>query len=200
MFTETGSLEVAAVSAEPHNFLGRSARNAWSGALLIIGVIAMYRWVVSPHVAYLQAVQRLAPAVDRMAAEDDRIRRSLGPDLRDLQSVRRERADAQEGLFTDAEFTVLIRNLPAVVEQTGCTVVVADFTEGSDLGPGHGADPDPALRIRHAGLTVRGTLDQIAALLDQLQKNRPRVWVDALRMERVPARPVQPADSLLSAR
>jgi hypothetical protein len=153
--------------------------------LLVIGAVAMYNWVVSPHVAYLHAVQQLEPAVERMAAENERIRRSLGPDIRRLQSVRRERAGVQEGLFADTELIALIRNLPALVEQTGCTVVVADFTGGGDPG----ADPDAAFTIRHAGLTVRGTLDQITALLDRLQKHRPKVWIDAFRMERVAARP-----------
>jgi hypothetical protein len=174
-----------AVFPESHNMLGRSARNALAGALFVIGTIAMYRWVVSPHVAYLRAVQRLGPAVERMAAEDDRIRRSLGPGLRRLQSMQQERTDLQEGLFTRAEFTSFIRNLPALVEQTGCTVIVADFTGGSDPGATRGADPDAAFTARPAGLSVRGTLDQLTALLDRLQKNRPRVWVDTFRMERV---------------
>lgn len=170
--------------AKPHKVLGRPARNALAGALLVIGVIALYNWMVAPHVAYLHAVQQLAPAVERMAAENDRIRRTLGPDLRRLQSVRRERADVQKELFAGAEFTALVRSLPELVEQTGCTVIVADFTGSGDPGPGRGAEPNTAFTIRRAGVTVRGTLDQIAALLDRLQEHRPKVWVDAFRMER----------------
>jgi hypothetical protein len=168
-----------------------------SGALFVIGVFAMYRWVVSPHVAYLHAVQRLEPAVERIAAEDDRIRRSLGTGLYRLQGVRQERAVLQERLFTNAEFTTFIRNLPALVEQTGGTVLVADFTGGSNGGSAPGAGPDAAFAIRHAGLTVRATLDQIAVLLDRLQKNRPKVWVDALRVGQLPVRPAAPRDGLM---
>src|SRR5512146_231053 len=108
-----------------------------------------------------------------MATENSRIRRSLGPGLRDLKNARRDRAAVQERLFAPDEFTTFIRSLPALVEQTG----------GTDPGAAHDAGPEAAFTSRHAGLTVRGTLDQITALLQRLQENRPRVWVDAFRME-----------------
>jgi hypothetical protein len=177
------------VLPEAHKMVGRSARNALPGALLLVGIIAMYHWVVAPHVAYLRAVERLAPAVERMAVENDRLRRTLGPSLRHLQRVRQEQADIQAGLFTGGGCTAFIRALPSRVEQSGCLVVVADFTGGSEPRRIRAAGPEAAFSTRHVGMTVRGTMDQIAAVLDWLQENRPRVWVDAFRMERVAAGP-----------
>ena len=47
----------------------KATRNASSAALLAIGVLALYNWVLAPHVGYLHAVQRLGPVVDRVTEE-----------------------------------------------------------------------------------------------------------------------------------
>jgi hypothetical protein len=172
------------LSTQIHNRFSRSGRSALWGALLLIGVAALYNWMVAPHVAYLRAVQRLAPAVERVALENERIGRTLGPSLQHLQDLRRERTAVRAGLFPDAEFTTFLRDLPALVEQTGCVIVVADFTGGNDAAA-TGEGRAVSLRTRQAGLTVRGTLAQITGLLERLQGNRRKVWVDSFRMERV---------------
>ena len=46
----------------------KMTRTASSAVLVLIGVLALYNWVLGPHVHYLLAMQRLQTAVASVAA------------------------------------------------------------------------------------------------------------------------------------
>jgi hypothetical protein len=166
--------------------VGRSMRSALSTALLIIGAIAVCNWVAWPYVGYLHAVQQLEPVVGQMAEEKDRIHGNLDTKLLQARAMERELADIRAGLFRGAEVAEFFRNLPMLVEQTGCLIVLADFTDG-DAGPARRGDKPDALEASHANLTVLGQYEQLIALLERLQNDRRKVWVDSCRVERYDA-------------
>jgi hypothetical protein len=161
--------------------------SALSAALIIIAAIAMCNWVVWPYVGYLRAVQQLEPVVDQMTQEKDRIRGILAPKLRRVRMMQQELAEIRAGLAGSGEAREFLRNLPALVEETGCTIVLADFA-GGDAKSASEADQPQAVRACHASLTVLGRYDQFIALLERLQSNRHKVWVDACGAERLDAR------------
>ena len=170
------------------NSFSFSARRATSAALLLVGLIAMLRWMVWPHVGYLQAVQRLEPVVEEMAGANDRIRRMLGPRLRERRALQRELDGIRAGLFTPAGGPAFLHDLPSWVERAGCTLLAAHFTTEGGAARDGAPDPPDALTACRANVTVAGRHEQIIALLAGLQNHRPRVWVDACRLEASPPR------------
>ncbi len=174
------------MSADRNSRVGRPMRRAWPAALLIIGAIALCNWVAGPYLGYLRAVQQLKPVVGQMAEEKNRIHGNLGPKLRQMRTMERELADIRAGLFRSGEAGEFVRNLPALVEQTGCTIVLAGFAGGA-AGPARPADEPDTLEVSHANLTVLGQYEQLIALLERLQDHRRKVWVDSCRVERLDA-------------
>ena len=158
-------------------------RGALWTALLIIGAIALWNWVAGPYVGYLRAVQQLEPVVGHMAEERGRIHGNLDPKLRQVQTMKQELAAIRAGLFRGDEVAECLRNRPALVEQTGCVIVLADLTDGA-AGPVRRADKTDALEVSRAGLTVLGQYEQLITLLERLQSGRRKVWVDSCRVER----------------
>ena len=55
--------------------LDKNSRNAVYVAMLIIAGIAMYGWIVSPHVKYLQAVQKYRPAKNAVRTPREKLKR-----------------------------------------------------------------------------------------------------------------------------
>jgi len=156
-----------------------SKRNAISVALIVIGAAAMYNWTLSPQVGYLRAVQRYQPVVDEMAEETGRIGGTLDAKRQQLRTMQRELAEARGSLFTREEARVFLGNLQSFVEQTGCKVAVVAFTSDDRTEQPPGSGGPASVVTSQVNLTVVGQYDQIVMLLDRLQNNRKKIWVDS---------------------
>ncbi len=165
------------------NTLTTSKWNALSAALLVIGAVAMYNWTLRPHLGYLRAVQRLEPVVSETAVEKDRVCTTLDAKRLALRTLQQELVKAHAEFFTNEESKAFVRHLQSLVEETGCTVLVAVFA-GDSARQAQEPERPVGLRASHVSLTVQGQYDQIVGLLEKLRSNRQKVWVDSCRMER----------------
>jgi len=157
----------------------KAARNASSVALLAIGVLALYNWVLAPHVSYLHAVQRLGPVLDRVTEERERICSTLDEKVGRWRTLQQDMAALDEGVFRPDRAKTFVRGLLPLAEETGCTVVRADF--GSDAKAERFEEPNVpvVIEVSRMNLDVLGQPDQVSALLQRLRDSRPRAWIDS---------------------
>jgi len=139
----------------------------------------MYNWMISPQLGYLRAVQRYQPVVDEMAEKTGRIGGSLDKKRQQLRTLRRELAETRDGFFTPEEARMFLGNLQSFVEQTGCKVAGANFASDGRTGPSRGSEELAPVVTSQVDLTVVGQYDQITMLLERLQSNRKKIWVDS---------------------
>jgi hypothetical protein len=168
--------------ADPAN-LRHKARHASSAALLLIGALALYNWVLSPHVGYLHAMQRLEPVVERVAEEKSRICGTVDGKLRDLRTLQRERAAVDNALFTPDQAQAFARGLLPLVAVTGCDVVRADFTDRGRTVPSPDPNAPVSIVVSPLSLEVSGQPAQITAVLERMRDHRPKVWIDSCRID-----------------
>ncbi len=174
----------------------KAARNASSAALLIVGVVALYNWVLAPHVGYLRAVQRLEPVVGRVTYERERICSTLDRKVSQWRNLQQAKAELDEGVFTVEQAKAFSRGLLPLVEETGCAVLRADFKPDPRTGPPNAefriGDPTQRLdepnlpvviEVSRMSLDVLGQRDQVSALLQQLRDRRPRAWIDSCQCD-----------------
>jgi hypothetical protein len=162
-----------------------SRRFAATAAPLVIAVAALYNWVISPHVCYLHAVQRLEPVVGRMCDELGTVSGGLDGKLSTMRTLRGELAQVRKGLFTPEERETFLRDVQVLVEETGCTMTLADFTRKDDAKRPHDPNTPVLVEPAHADLTVGGQYEQIVALLQTLRGMPQRVWIDSCRLDLV---------------
>ncbi len=158
-------------------------RHTSSAALVLIGAIALSNWVLAPHVSYLHAMQKLGAALDHVAAEKGRLDGVLATKVRQWQSLRREWTEYEEGVFSVDSAQTFLGGLLPLVEETGCTVVLAECAGQGKVSPTADPNMSPVLEVYHPGLVAAGQPDQVAALLQRLQDHRPRVWIDSCRCD-----------------
>jgi hypothetical protein len=161
----------------------KATRRASSAALIVIGVLAMYNWVLAPHLGYLHAMQKLGSVVGRVVEERDRISSTLDTKVGQWHTLQRELAELDEGVFTADQAKTFVRSLLPLVEETGCAVVRADFVgEGKTTRI---ADPNQTvvIDVSHLNLDALGQPEQISALLQRLRDSRPRIWVDSCQFD-----------------
>ena len=61
--------------------LNRSSRNSIFAALIVIAGVAMYNWIVSPHVTYLYAAQKYDSAMDKIVEKNKAILCLIGMEI-----------------------------------------------------------------------------------------------------------------------
>lgn len=160
-----------------------SKRNALSIALVVVGAAAMYNWILSPQVGYLLAVQRYQPVADEIAARTGRIGGALDEKRRQWRTLQQELAETRDRFFTREEARVFLGNLQSFVERTGCTVAAADSTSDDRTVQPRGSEGPAPVAASQVDLTVVGQYDQIIMLLERLQSNRKRIWVDSCALK-----------------
>lgn len=174
---------------DPREQLSASRRYALTTAPFVIAAAALYNWVVSPHVGYLHAMQRLEPVMGKMAEELDTVAEGLDEKLANMRTLRSDLAKVQEGLFTREESKAFLHDLQTLVEATGCVITEANFTRDGEARR-KAEDPNSltTLEASHVDLTAAGSYEQIVSLLWTLQQQRQKVWVDSCRLDLVDPR------------
>lgn len=153
----------------------------WLGTI-ILGAVAMYGWLISPHVGYLHAMQQLEPVVDEAAAESDRIDAGLEQKRQRVREMDRQCREGRQWLFTAGESRSLVHELNRMATEAGCVLVTAGLVPEPDGRQGNDDRP-PIVEDIHAILTVQGSYDQVAAMLEALRNGRRRIWVDTCYLE-----------------
>ncbi len=161
----------------------RAVRHASSLAVIIIGAVALYNWVLAPQVGYLHAMRILEATVGSLAEEKDRVGGTLAAKIGQWQSLRQELAELEEAVFTPQEAQAFLRGLLPLVEETGCTVVGADLA-GHDKATAIEEPNVPlVVDVFRPSLVVSGGADQLSTLLQRLQDHQPRVWIDSCQCD-----------------
>jgi hypothetical protein len=164
----------------------KAVRHGSSAALILIGVIAIYNWVLAPHLGCLHAMQKLGFVVGHVAKEKDRICSTLDTKVSQRQTLQRELAELEEGVFTAEQAKTFLRGLLPLVEETGCVVVLADFAGKGK--PERIEDPNGPVVVEasHPSLDAEGRPEQVSALLQRLGDHRPRIWMDSCQLDLAP--------------
>lgn len=158
-------------------------RNVLSAALIIATAIAMYNWVLAPHVSYLFAVQKYEPVASNIANENVALCNALEDKRKQLDQLRQQFTQLQSALFTPQQAKEFFRDLQNLAAESGCTVTSVSFPPDQ---------PGPLIRQGDKTLLVvsRGALlgllapyDKVVSLLARLQNSDQKVWIDSFTME-----------------
>jgi hypothetical protein len=162
--------------------LSSSSRNALSACLVIVAAIALYSWIVAPHVAHLQAVQRYEPTVDNIAHGNRAVSSSLAGKKKKLEQLREQSGQYRSMLFTPDKAAELFSDLQTIAEQSGCAVISVNFGAGGARPTARRSGVPARATVHRATLSVVGTYDHIVGLLKRLQARTQKVWVDTFTM------------------
>lgn len=164
--------------------LNNSTRNTIFGALIIIAAIAMYNWIVTPHVNYLYAAQEYESVVNKAEEKNKTFVREIKSKTKKLEKLYGQLAEVRCVLSSPDEAKAFFSNLQVLSEEAGCTVVSLNLVA---------REPSVAKRRKHsdvsgiaansAMLVVSGRYEDIIRLVEKLQNRTKRIWMDSFRIE-----------------
>jgi hypothetical protein len=163
--------------------LNRSSRNSVFAALIVIAGVAMYNWIVSPHVTYLYAAQKYASAVGKIVEKNKAITRELDGKKKELGKLRDQYSQCLGLLFTPDEAKEFFGDLQTIPEETGCTVYSLNLVVGKAGLKDKRSEDTSGMVANSAILSVSGQYNNIMKLLEKLQNRPQKVWVDSFKIE-----------------
>ena len=150
-----------------------------AGCFLVVGLLGVRSWVVTPHLASLKAAQQYERATGDRIEKSRAITGQLRAERTRLEKLAAEYTLLSDMAFSPAKADKFLRNLETVCEQSGCGVASLSFMDGQDQTTG-GAGP--SVVARRVALTIQGGYGSIARLIGKLQTRREKVWIDELHM------------------
>ncbi len=160
--------------------LDKTSRNALYVTLLVIAGVGMYGWIVSPHVKYLQAVQKYRPAIEKIIDKQSDIKRKLVGRRSLLEKLKKQFNDTGTTIHTAEQMQQLFGELGGVAEQYGCSLAKVDLsTDDPEIIIGAESDPSYVESIK-ADLTVLGDFGPLVAYVDCLQTQERKIWINTL--------------------
>jgi hypothetical protein len=165
--------------------LNRSTRNTVFTALIIIATIAMYNWIVAPHVTYLFAVQHYESVINKVVEKNKVIGREVKAKTKNLEAINHQLASARSALFTPDETKAFFSDLQVVSEDAGCAVRSLNVAVSEPfLGDKRKqAGNTSGIVVNSATLTVSGQYSSIIKLLEKLHNHSKKIWIDSFKME-----------------
>jgi len=149
-------------------------------ALVLIGAVAVYNRIVTPHRNYLMAAQQYESAVDHLERKNQTISQYLAVKRKELKELREKFRQTHLELFDPVEAGRFLSNIQTKSEETGCIVSLLTFSTGSLASEEKRSKPNHYITKQQAILSVVGGYTNIVALMDKLQDDPKKVSVDAV--------------------
>lgn len=163
--------------------LNRSTRDSVFAALIVIAAIAMYNWIVAPHVDYLFAAQQYEFAIEKSVEKNKAIAREIEVKTKKLEELSKQLAQSQSKIFTSDKAKKFFGYLQTVLEETGYTVHSLNLSVSKPRPGDKQSAGTSGIVANRVTLSISGQYNNIVKLMDDLQNYTKKVWVDSFKIK-----------------
>lgn len=160
----------------------RSSRNVVLTALVIIEAIALYNWIVRPHVSYLRAAQICESVADKLAKKNRIISNNVTTRRKELKELEERFEHIHIKLFDPVKAKEFFSDIQAMAEETNCVIYSLNFSP-TDSALEAGQEVSSHITANHAILSAVGNYKDAVALINKLQGRPKQVWIDSISIE-----------------
>lgn len=158
-----------------------SRKNVVAVALVLISVIAIYNWFITPHSNYLMAAEKYTVATRAKEKTCRLIESELKLKQRKLDEFA-GRFDSAKQEFFDAETArTFLAGIQSQAEKNRCFVNTLKFSPAKQIITADTNNID--IKEYQVNLGVIGQYADIVMLLDSLQNRKQKVWIENVRLQ-----------------
>jgi len=160
----------------------RSSRNVVFSALVVIEAIALYNWIVRPHVNYLRAAQIYESVADKLAKKNQIISNNVTIRRKEHKELKERFEHIHIKLFDPVKAKEFFSDIQAMAEETNCVIYSLNFSP-TDSALEAGQEVSSHITANHAILSAVGNYKDAVALINKLQGRSKQVWIDSISIE-----------------
>lgn len=160
----------------------RSSTGTLFGTLVVIACVAMYGWLVAPHVNYIKAVERYGPVVKTLVEEKMNLQESLVRRREMLDNFSQKFSEIQGMLYTSDQARTFFVEMDHMVSASNCYIEEArQLTSMSDTVKSDDEDEDPVfVDTIQARFSIIGYCDGLTTLLQRIRNAEHKIWIDTV--------------------
>jgi hypothetical protein len=163
----------------------RSSKNVVLAAFVVIEVIALYNWIVTPHLNFLQTAQRYEAVADKLAKKTRIIGTNVKLRRKKLGQLQEDFKHIHIKLFDPVKAKEFFSDIQAMAEQTDCIIYSLNFSPTDSAINAGQSEISSRITANRATFSVGGKYKDIIALINKLQNRSKQVWIDTISMEPV---------------
>jgi len=161
-------------------YTGWSRRSIGFAVCVLIAMVALYNWSVTPHSKYLMAAENYKKAALEIEKTNKIINAELQTNQKELDKISEQfRQERQEFFDIDAARSFL-EDIQAKAEKSRCFVETLKFLPAKQITVEDNNYID--IRQYQVELSVIGQYQDIVKLLDFLQNRKQKVWIDTINL------------------
>jgi hypothetical protein len=155
-----------------------SKRNVIAAACVLIAMVALYHWFVTPHSQYLLAAERYEKAIGEIGKVNRIMDAELQIGRKKLDEISEQFRQKRQEFFEIDDAKSFLENIQAKAEKSGCFVDTFRFSPAKEIA----VEDDNSIDMRQyqVNLSVSGQYQDIVKLLDSLQNRKEKVWIDTI--------------------
>jgi hypothetical protein len=155
-------------------------QNTFAAAILLIGVIAMYNWFISPNTKYLAAAQEYRKMMDSTEKQGKIILSELELHRKKLDNLTQEFEQQKQGFFDVDQAKSFLSGLQSESEKNGCPVTNLQFRPMANIAVKDSNSID--IGQHRIIMTILGNYENIVKFLNTLQNRPAKVWIDEINI------------------
>ncbi len=157
-----------------------SSKHILMAAIILIGFVAFYNWIVRPHTDYLMAAQKYEAVTAELAKKSQTVHINAQKVKGDLSELRKKFNQFNTSLFDPNGADAFLGGIQNMAESMKCTVYSLNFQQGHQSSKTAGTNTNGGIITRQAALSVGGTYRNIIKLINRLQERPERVQVSTV--------------------
>lgn len=158
----------------------RSSRNVMLMALVLIGAVAAYNWIITPHLNYLQAAQRYELTAENHAKKNKIVSSKVEAEKKELAQLRDRLKQVSARLFDPQSADKFFSGIQTIAQTENCQIYSSQFSKTDHTS---NAVPSQNVVLHSANLEIAGSYGDLVALMDKLQDYPQQVNIDLLKIE-----------------
>ncbi len=159
-------------------YVNWSRKNMLIAACVLIALVALYRWSISPHLQFLQAAENYKDAAGQIEKTYKTIDTELQVNQKKLGEISERFQRERQEFFEISAARNFLEGLQSTVEKKQCFVETLKFLPMKQIAVKDGNSIN--IQQYQVNLSVTGRYMDIVRLLDSLQNIKQKVWIDMI--------------------
>jgi hypothetical protein len=162
-----------------------SSKHVLIAAIILIGVVAFYNWVIRPHTGYLMAAQRYESVTAELAKKSQMVHKNVQKVKGDLSELQKKFKQFNTSLFDANGVDEFFGGIQNMAESMKCTVYSLNLPPAYQSAKTGDSGAAGGIITRRATLSIGGTYRNIVKLINRLQEHSERVQISLVSIRLV---------------
>jgi hypothetical protein len=149
-------------------------------ACVLIAMVALYNWFVTPHSQYLLAAEKYENVAEKIEKTIEIINIELQTNRERLDEISEQFRQKRQEFFEIDDAKSFLEDIQSKAEKKQCFVDSLKLLPAKQIAVEDNNSAD--IRQYQVNLAVIGQYQDIVKLLDSLQNRKQKVWIDTINL------------------